>query len=1162
MRSDQHKRVVGALHAYWSALPEIQTIAQASLDQLGEMPRKDKLGHCVVLAEDGVWLPPRLGGAACRITVQVGGVIVSGLPDKFRAERDVLCALSENVLDQAVPGWRASVAGSSDSTPHSHRKEENARFASVDESVPENIGDGAAEPVACRPEPVCSSRSGSGARAQLGDDPLEIPAFLRRQPRIAAASQRPAATMRPGPPSDDDLAEGDRVPGLAEIDCEGNGTIAGSGQEEQQASGGRASFPDLASKVRAVLDGPAAAQRGAAALVDGGQLPRDDDIVGVAGSFAFTALQELMGDPTKMDKVAHDRAARRVDKEVGAPDFAADLIASLCAALPDAERWQRGARWSEKDGERQIVWTARIDEEGRLDVTGGGTLRADFTKALGVRAQLSQGAAPRVEFLRLARRYGHGVDPRVCDSLFEMVAGSEVQDDDARRQRLLVPALSENQRRLLSRLADCIAEEGPKAVLDDEEVLVALVVAKRTAPDWFKDLRDLFKKHGLAKAQFNEIVDSFAVSQPVQRQPRKKDRRPSMRRPKRMRVDHYLELVDLIAEKPAPCKLATLPPMPILFRRGQQVVHLDLDSGKSPGGRRGKLCLKTAVPGALSEIVEEAVRLFEVRKVQGVMQEIDAPLNTAEAYKLVNGAYTAALPEILGIADGWLFDKPHGQPAIVHRSPGWQPTAGVILERCPAGALKAEIDLAEAEAAFKELRALHVTMPYEGRATLEAQPGYAPLTDLAKPPCLMEARGHAGIMIAIMRPSLDAAPNVFVSAPAGRSGPGAGKGTYTRTALVLGCGGDVTSVTPPLKDETGTVRMDELDKRIDEGLMRGGPALKIDNLNGVNFTNPTLESLATDGAARIRILGKSESVQVHGRTFIIINGNGLTAAGDMIRRALQIRLDTGRDNMQSQLAYPFKPDEKARAERDQFYVLYATLIVWGLNGCPGTTEEMRARLGRIDRGGHDKPLLQRAVADPLLSLTGHDVLAPDLEAMAASPRYAEDDAFMTDWVEAFGEGEEHMVTLRDVQAAAQRAREHYVLEREAHRAEAWAAGRDGQTPARIAAVAPDTPENRQTAQMMLDLMTPTEREWALAPAQIRAKAEAAWRVWQVLDPDGKGVKAARNALQGRVRSLGGAWVLRWKAGSGHGKSGDTGHYWAEQRQEPAPAQSEAEEWMY
>ena len=64
------------------------------------------------------------------------------------------------------------------------------------------------------------------------------------------------------------------------------------------------------------------------------EAPLTLDGVGGAESFVDNVLYTMMGDPAKMDSVAHARAARHVDVEVGTPDFAANLIASLCAANP------------------------------------------------------------------------------------------------------------------------------------------------------------------------------------------------------------------------------------------------------------------------------------------------------------------------------------------------------------------------------------------------------------------------------------------------------------------------------------------------------------------------------------------------------------------------------------------------------------------------------------------------------------------------------------------------------------------------------------------------------------------------------------------------------------------------------------------------------------
>src|SRR5262245_10923788 len=111
MNSDQYNRVVSALHEFWSGQPDIQTITETTLDRLGEMLRQDMLAHRVVLAEDGVWLPRRLG-AACRITVRDGGIDVSGAVDKVCTE---LRTFSERGLDKALPEWRAWVTESNDS---------------------------------------------------------------------------------------------------------------------------------------------------------------------------------------------------------------------------------------------------------------------------------------------------------------------------------------------------------------------------------------------------------------------------------------------------------------------------------------------------------------------------------------------------------------------------------------------------------------------------------------------------------------------------------------------------------------------------------------------------------------------------------------------------------------------------------------------------------------------------------------------------------------------------------------------------------------------------------------------------------------------------------------------------------------------------------------
>src|SRR5215471_2690859 len=132
MNSDQYRRVVGVLHAYWSAQPDVQTITEAFLGELGEMLRQDVLADRVVLADDGVWLPPQNGRPACRISVQVGGIAIHGVAGNALEK---LLSHTERILDQTIPEWRVWAMGASESGPRALENEEDARLAIPDDDA-------------------------------------------------------------------------------------------------------------------------------------------------------------------------------------------------------------------------------------------------------------------------------------------------------------------------------------------------------------------------------------------------------------------------------------------------------------------------------------------------------------------------------------------------------------------------------------------------------------------------------------------------------------------------------------------------------------------------------------------------------------------------------------------------------------------------------------------------------------------------------------------------------------------------------------------------------------------------------------------------------------------------------------------------------------------
>jgi hypothetical protein len=69
---------------------------------------------------------------------------------------------------------------------------------------------------------------------------------------------------------------------------------------------------------------------------------------------------------------------------------------------------------------------------------------------------------------------------------------------------------------------------------------------------------------------------------------------------------------------------------------------------------------------------------------------------------------------------------------------------------------------------------------------------------------------------------------------------------------------------------------EELEKRISAELIGGSPVLFLDNLNNIAFRSDLLASALTERPARVRLLGKSQMVQLNASSFVIMTGNGLS----------------------------------------------------------------------------------------------------------------------------------------------------------------------------------------------------------------------------------------------------------------------------------------------
>src|SRR5262245_1226135 len=188
----------------------------------------------------------------------------------------------------------------------------------------------------------------------------------------------------------------------------------------------------------------------------------------------------------------------------------------------------------------------------------------------------------------------------------------------------------------------------------------------------------------------------------------------------------------------------------------------------------------------------------------------------------------------------------------------------------------------EAEAALQEIRNTFKTFCFADAETLDDASGIA-IVDTSKAPGRDESSFLVALLTAVCRPSLHLAPGVLMRA-APMSGAGAGKGLLARCMCIIAFGRDPHAVTAGATAE-------ELEKRVAAELMGGSPTLFLDNLNNTAFKSDLLASAITERPARVRLLGKSQMVQLNASSFVIMTGNGLTVSEDLARRFIMVEFD-------------------------------------------------------------------------------------------------------------------------------------------------------------------------------------------------------------------------------------------------------------------------------
>lgn len=175
------------------------------------------------------------------------------------------------------------------------------------------------------------------------------------------------------------------------------------------------------------------------------------------------------------------------------------------------------------------------------------------------------------------------------------------------------------------------------------------------------------------------------------------------------------------------------------------------------------------------------------------------------------------------------------------------------------------------------------------------------------------AAAVAMLLTAVVRPSLPTAPLFGITAPT----PGTGKSYLADLASALATGSKAAVVAADCDEE-------ELDKRIGASLMAGDRVLNLDNISHALRSSFLCQVLSQE-TVKHRILGRSINLDTPTIALMIATGNALRVHGDLNRRVLLIRLDTGAERPELR-AFNSDPLTAAIANRPKYVAAALTIL--------------------------------------------------------------------------------------------------------------------------------------------------------------------------------------------------------------------------------------------
>jgi hypothetical protein len=393
-----------------------------------------------------------------------------------------------------------------------------------------------------------------------------------------------------------------------------------------------------------------------------------------------------------------------------------------------------------------------------------------------------------------------------------------------------------------------------------------------------------------------------------------------------------------------------------LYDRGKIVKMVDDQT-------RGGSVAHVMTPAALIMAAHGASRPY-LEKVQGdSIEEVDAALPHQIAV-MYQDWRDWGLPPLNGIAAAPFL----GEDGSIRTAQGYDSATGMWCEEnMPnvAGLVPRKPDKDLAAKALLVVRNQFRTFCFAD-ATMMSEGGGVMVVDTNRPPGMDESSFLAALLTAPCRPSLWLAPGALFGASP-MSGAGVGKGLLVRCICEIAFGRQPYAIT------AGGTR-EEQEKRIAAALIAAGPALFLDNFNGVTLKSAALASALTERPAQVREFGKLDFITLNAIAFVALTGNGLVLAEDLVRRFLSIAFDARMEDPE-QRRFEVSILDEVKLRRTE--LLAGLLTIW--------------RFGRLGVGiGRGRPLGSYDqwcswVRDPLVALGCCDPVARVSEAKLRDP---------------------------------------------------------------------------------------------------------------------------------------------------------------------------------